>query len=347
MGDRGEFPVDASPGQTSRCPVCAGRGVNLPDDHVHGNSRYNLAKCDRCGVFFWWPLVFPQATYYESHDSYVPRHLNITQIQGNHKKFLKKYRRYPGTLLDIGCANGSFIKEAQAHGFDVYGIDIDGVSIKASRDRGLGNTFQMGVDEFSEYAVRKNLGFDYITIFEVIEHQTKPVEFMNPVKRMLKPGGILYGSVPNRNRYSWLLREEGKNYEGVDYPPHHFTLWDENSLRNFFRSTGFEGEYSIVDEMDRYNVIINKTGIYELIKKLKRSLFGIEKAELPLEGNLPATSHRFKALSLTRDIYDLLVTLVFSPYFFVATLTHRGVRIVFDLKARGEGGTGTGVHPGP
>jgi SAM-dependent methyltransferase len=314
------------------CPVCFRQVTDHADEYEYNNVRYTLEKCDRCGLYFWWPLIFPDVRYYEEHESYITRHLNVTQIQGNHRRFLKKYKNHPGSLLDVGCANGSFIKKAQEYGFDVYGIDIDSISIKASRERGLKNTFDMGMEEFFAYSRDSGLQFDYITIFEVIEHQARPVDFLNLVKKLLKPGGIVYGSVPNRNRLSWLLREKGKNYEDVDYPPHHFTLWAQNSLMKFFELSGFIGEYFIIDEAKRYNVIINKTGIYNLIKKMKSGFMGMEKAELPLEGNIPITGREFKLLSFVRNLYDMFVSFIFLPYCFLAFLTKRGVRIIFDVK---------------
>jgi 2-polyprenyl-3-methyl-5-hydroxy-6-metoxy-1,4-benzoquinol methylase len=40
-----------------------------------------------------------------------------------------------------------------------------------------------------------------ITFFEVLEHQDKPREFLEMVKGLLKEGGYIAGSVPNRERF--------------------------------------------------------------------------------------------------------------------------------------------------
>jgi 2-polyprenyl-3-methyl-5-hydroxy-6-metoxy-1,4-benzoquinol methylase len=57
----------------------------------------------------------------------------------------------------------------------------------------------MSLEEFYEYAKEKNLKFDVITFFEVLEHQDKPREFLEMVKGFLKGGGYIAGSVPNRD----------------------------------------------------------------------------------------------------------------------------------------------------
>ncbi|MEM2074300.1 MAG: methyltransferase domain-containing protein, partial [Nitrososphaeria archaeon] len=72
-------------------------------------------------------------------------------------------------------------------------------SIKVCQEKwGLKNTFVMSPQEFAEFCQKEGLKFDVITFFEVLEHQDKPVEFLEAIKSMLKPGGYIAGSVPNR-----------------------------------------------------------------------------------------------------------------------------------------------------
>jgi len=54
----------------------------------------------------------------------------------------------------------------------------------------------------------------------VLEHQDRPREFLEKVKELLKPGGWIAGSVPNRQ----LFRFSNKplNYQMGNFPPHHF-----------------------------------------------------------------------------------------------------------------------------
>jgi Fic family protein len=57
------------------------------------------------------------------------------------------------------------------------------------------------------------------------------------VRGLLKEGGYIAGSVPNREM---ILREIFRKYTHVDFPPHHFLRFSRKSLENALKSSGFE-----------------------------------------------------------------------------------------------------------
>ncbi|MEM5782690.1 MAG: methyltransferase domain-containing protein, partial [Candidatus Aenigmatarchaeota archaeon] len=75
------------------------------------------------------------------------------------------------------------------------------------------------------------LNFDVITFFEVLEHQDRPKEFIETIKSMLKPGGYIVGSVPNRD--SWMWRMSGRRIGKGDFPPNHFLRFSKRSFGKF------------------------------------------------------------------------------------------------------------------
>lgn len=94
------------------------------------------------------------------------------------------------------------------------GIDFDKRSIENARRRfGFNNLYTKTLEEFVSYAETNDLSFDVITFFEVLEHQGRPLEFINNVRKVLKADGYIAGSVPNRERLlqkqtdvcSWLI----------------------------------------------------------------------------------------------------------------------------------------------
>ena len=106
----------------------------------------------------------------------------------------------------MGCGDGRFLRYAKEQGFEVWVIDFDKKSVEsAKRNFGIDTIFAMSLEEFYEYAKEKNLKFDAITFFEVLEHQDKPREFLEMVKGLLKEGGYIAGSVPNRK---WLFASD-------------------------------------------------------------------------------------------------------------------------------------------
>ena len=73
-------------------------------------------------------------------------------------------------------------------------------------------------------------------------------EFIQNLLKVLKPGGHIVLSVPNRNRmgpqrYSW------------DYPPHHLSRWSALSLRNFLEFNGYMVERLLISPITADDLI--------------------------------------------------------------------------------------------
>jgi 2-polyprenyl-3-methyl-5-hydroxy-6-metoxy-1,4-benzoquinol methylase len=197
---------------------------------------YTRYSCKDCGVEFWTPLVMPQASYYEQDDfGYDQFHTSgSSTIRWWHKTFMEKFPGFEikGKILDIGCADGRLLKKVKEYGWDIYGIDLDKKSVEAARiNCSTDHIYHCYFDEF----IKNNEpnSFDVITFFEVLEHQPDPNEFIQNVRKLLKPNGWIAGSVPNTSRYIV------KNRFSPDNPPHHFTLWNKQNLKSYLNTKGF------------------------------------------------------------------------------------------------------------
>jgi len=174
-----------------------------------------------------------------------------------------------GVLLDIGCGDGVFLKEVQTLGFEVWGIDFDKKSVKVAKEKfKLKNVYPMSLEEFVEFANKRGLKFDVITFFEVLEHQDNPVGFMNNVKNLLKPGGYIAGTVPNRDRP--LVSLDRKYVNTADFPPHHFLYFNKSSLEFLFNMFNFKDIYfsPVKVDFNHINFFIESTISMGWTKKL-------------------------------------------------------------------------------
>ncbi len=81
--------------------------------------------------------------------------------------------------LDLGSADGSFVKVLKEKGFNAIGLDI--------KDLNFEN------DKFTQ----KDDTFDLITAISVIEHLSNPNNFLTEVKRVLKKDGFFILVTPN------------------------------------------------------------------------------------------------------------------------------------------------------
>jgi SAM-dependent methyltransferase len=98
-------------------------------------------------------------------------------------------------LLDIGCGNGINLTIPLGNlGINILGIDPHPPSITAANNI---NT-NAGV-EFNciPIASVEDNSFDFVILSEVLEHLKNPDEMLSNIKRVLRPRGICFLSVPN------------------------------------------------------------------------------------------------------------------------------------------------------
>jgi SAM-dependent methyltransferase len=226
------------------CPIC-GAGVeagSFKEVYVspYNNQEYKRYECLNCDVHWWEPLKkIPEFYESETVELYIAFHEIVgTRLRERQKAFFKYFpSNVRGKLLDVGCGDGRFLRHAKEQGFEIWGIDFDKKSVEnVKRNLGIDTVFAMSLEEFYEYAKEKNLKFDVITFFEVLEHQDKPREFLEMVKGLLKEGGYIAGSVPNRE--SMFVEIDWNDYNW-DYPPHHFLRFSKFSLYRAFKNCGF------------------------------------------------------------------------------------------------------------
>ncbi len=108
-------------------------------------------------------------------------------------------------VLEIGCADGSFLRTLEQNNFEAVGIDIAESAITQARADGLEaqvcNT-ETGIDF-------KDAEFDAVIACEIIEHLYDTDFFLKEIKRVLKPNGTVIISTPNlaslKNRFRLLF----------------------------------------------------------------------------------------------------------------------------------------------
>ncbi len=263
-----------------KCPICYTEveEQNFKETYVfpYNNQEYKRYECPNCDVHWWEPLkIIPEFYESEVFEDYIPFHEGVgTRLREHHKAFSKYFpSNVRGKLLDVGCGDGRFLRHAKEQGFEVWGIDFDKKSVEnVRRNLGIDTVFAMSLEEFYEYAKEKNLKFDVITFFEVLEHQDKPREFLEMVKRLLKEGGYIAGSVPNGERLS--VETEWKCLHG-DYPPHHFLRFSKSSLEKALNFAGFK------------DIEVHKLDLpfARLFPYLEKKLFGdLDKIKIKLKG---------------------------------------------------------------
>jgi 2-polyprenyl-3-methyl-5-hydroxy-6-metoxy-1,4-benzoquinol methylase len=102
-------------------------------------------------------------------------------------------RTTAGSLLDVGCGDGLFLKAARAGGFTVDGIEF---SPEGARRAALLLERPVAIGDL---AMDRLLGgpFATITLWHVLEHVAEPARLLSAVHQRLAPGGLVVVAVPN------------------------------------------------------------------------------------------------------------------------------------------------------
>jgi 2-polyprenyl-3-methyl-5-hydroxy-6-metoxy-1,4-benzoquinol methylase len=118
-----------------------------------------------------------------------------------------------GTLLDVGCGNGKFIRQMRSLGWDASGVDPDPAAVAQGLRAGL-NVFQGSIIDLPP-----DPRYDVITLNHVIEHVPDPIFLLAECKRRLIPfTGRIMIMTPNLNSlgHRWF----GRFWRGLEIPRH-------------------------------------------------------------------------------------------------------------------------------
>lgn len=116
------------------------------------------------------------------------------------------------TVLDIGCGDGTDLKQLSSKGAIVYGIDPSEEFIKKAQINNPPGTFVNGVGESLPF---EDNAFDIVVSKWAIQTSTNVPGILSEAARVLKPGGkLLY--LTKHPWMQWL--EKVRDYgHGVDY----------------------------------------------------------------------------------------------------------------------------------
>lgn len=118
------------------------------------------------------------------------------------KYCLEKYLTKDGSIqsfLDVGGGNGFVSKAMQDDGLETTLLEPS-VGVHNAKKRGIKNIYCCPIE-----SLPKNHTYDFIGMFDVIEHIEKPVPFLKEANSHLKAGGKILMTVPC---YNFLWSEE-------------------------------------------------------------------------------------------------------------------------------------------
>ena len=104
-------------------------------------------------------------------------------------------------VLDLGCRSGALTQNF-LDGNSVVGLDVDPAALEKAAALGI-EPVQANVEEPLPF---EDASFDVVVAGELFEHLQFPDALVGEIRRVLRPGGVLAGSVPNAFRVQSRLR---------------------------------------------------------------------------------------------------------------------------------------------
>jgi len=273
------------------CPACNSASIGpvlTVTDYSVSNEKFEIWECSSCKLRFTQDVPdqnsigrYYQSPQYISHSNtktgivnklyHLVRKFTLGQKKRliNNKTGLQK-----GKLLDIGAGAGTFAANMKNAGWSVTGLEPDATT-RAKAIQNYGIELQPS-DQLFQLIPQS---YNAITMWHVLEHVHKLHDYLAEVKKLLKPGGVLFIAVPN------YTSNDASRYQATwaayDVPIHlyHFSpgsmkkLLDSHGLRvKSIQPMWFDSFYvSLLSEK-------NKTGKQQLVHGFLNGLISNIKA---------------------------------------------------------------------
>ncbi|MBI2118358.1 MAG: glycosyltransferase [Elusimicrobia bacterium] len=222
------------------CKLCHYPHMNF----LFKKNGYNIVDCPRCELAF----VAEMPT---EHD--LSGHYDENYFEGDVSKFgyadyekEKKCRMITyaakkrkieqlvssGSLLDVGCADGSFL-ELFDSSWKSEGVEISESMVQQISEKKRKNIFCGDLMKLNG----KERVYDVITMWDLIDHVPLPLQVIEKASALLKPGGFLFLNVGDRNS---LFAKLNRKRWYIFIPPTHLYYYNKKSIIKLLVEGGFK-----------------------------------------------------------------------------------------------------------
>jgi 2-polyprenyl-3-methyl-5-hydroxy-6-metoxy-1,4-benzoquinol methylase len=229
------------------CDLCGSNDVSLylegSDFLNYESDVFKIVKCNKCGLVYLNPRPtqeFISHFYPEGYLPYIDNKRGIIDrmksvlIKNDVRLFKKLMNRDDLKVLEVGCANGSYLSELKKlSNFEVTGVELSPSTADHAR-----NTYNLKVVTGTIFDGKfQDSSFDVIIMRHVLEHVYNPSCTIREIHRILKRNGIFFFIVPNMNTVE--VKIFLKYWHGWDLPRHlyHFNA---ESIKLMLEKNGFQ-----------------------------------------------------------------------------------------------------------
>ncbi|MEO6548236.1 MAG: class I SAM-dependent methyltransferase [Ferruginibacter sp.] len=285
------------------CPCCGSKLIAklfACKDYTVSGEVFDIWECSECTLRFTQDVPGEDAIgpYYQA-DTYISH--TDTEV-GLVNKLYKHARTYTlnwkiklvrgsaglrsgsGALLDIGAGTGAFLYKAFTKGWEVTGLEPDEGARRICKDK-YGLTTEAPAKLFELSTAQ----FDVVTMWHVLEHVHGLHQYMDQLKRVLKPTGVILIALPN---YTSADATHYREYWAAYDVPRHLYHFSPRAMGILVAKHGMKLEYAKPMWLDAFYIALLSEGY----KNGKANLGGALKNGL--QSNLLAVKNKQTCSSL-------------------------------------------------
>jgi SAM-dependent methyltransferase/glycosyltransferase involved in cell wall biosynthesis len=136
-----------------------------------------------------------------SGERFLPDSSSDGELEHVHRYLLAKKLAVGKVVLDIASGEGYGSRLLASVAQSVVGVDISEQAVAHACSKYVAPNLRFAVGSCAKIPV-DDASIDLLVSFETIEHHTQHEEMLREIKRVLKPGGLLFISSPDKKYYS-------------------------------------------------------------------------------------------------------------------------------------------------
>lgn len=216
------------------CPC----GSTEPPDEVFHTQTRRYVRCPTCDLVFLYPRPAREAVEGYFREDYDGDYGEVEASADRLPVFesvlghLLRYRRPPGSLLDVGCGDGEFLTLCRQVGWDCSGIELSQQAAARAARKG----FTMLPPQVLERGERGGQ-FNVVTMINVLETVADPLAMLRQAASVLTPGGFVMVRATNGTFHLPMrapARLVGSQYDQA----FHWYLYSTKALRGLMQAAG-------------------------------------------------------------------------------------------------------------
>jgi 2-polyprenyl-3-methyl-5-hydroxy-6-metoxy-1,4-benzoquinol methylase len=238
------------------CPYCKTPDARLLFEAQPGPGGRlgGVVRCKNCRLIYRNLLTTAEENRKHYEQDYYPEHLPEDWIQSR-KILFRAYTerleafRQTGRILDVGAGHGFFLEQVRQQGWEVSGVELSEQAVRYAKEELNLDLFHGALEE----AGFPDKHFDVVTLWNVLDQTTQPLEMLKEIFRLLRPGGAVFIRTPNATfhvpcrRFFRAGSQVWKGFRRLDPSAFQHCVFDKNTLRRFLRKAGFQDRILILN----------------------------------------------------------------------------------------------------